>query len=241
MDYMRQFNAFGVKSAGILSSGAVNVYVRLFLLNNQHHWTEYFPASHSLLCAMSGIGSRNTINSLLDELKQQGFIEWKKGGGRKPNLYKLVNLYCSEIEQQNIKCSKIEQQTEQQTEHIKDYRHKTIDNKKKSASHSKKATSKTQYAEAVAMTNDEHTSLMDKLGSDEAVSWCIEKLNNYKLSSGKEYRSDYRAILSWVIGEYERSHGSGQNYIGAGGTAGKGQKPAVDPSIDDLPGWEGIE
>ena len=118
MDYMRQFNAFGVKSAGILSSGAVNLYVRMFLFNNQHGWTEYFPASHSLLCMMTGIGSRNTIDSLLEELRQGGFIEWKKGGGRKPNLYKLINLYCS----------KTEQQTEQQTEHIKDYRHKTKNN-----------------------------------------------------------------------------------------------------------------
>ena len=91
------------------------------------------------------------------------------------------------------------------------------------------------------MTNDDYSSLMEKLGSEEAVSWCVDKLNNYKLSSGREYRSDYRAILSWVIGEYERSRSSGQHSIGTGGSAGKGQKPAVDPSIDDLPGWEGIE
>lgn len=94
---MRQFNAFGMKSAGILSSGAVNLYVRLFLLNNQHNWTEYFPASYSLLRMVMGIESNNSINRWQQELIDKGFIEYKKGGGRgagrRPNLYKIIPLY----------------------------------------------------------------------------------------------------------------------------------------------------
>ena len=31
------------------------------------------------------------------------------------------------------------------------------------------------------------------------VEKCIEVLNNYKLSSGKRYKSDYHTILNWVI------------------------------------------
>ena len=64
---------------------------------------------------------------------------------------------------------------------------------------------KIQYAEFVAMTNDEYQSLIanERLGSENAVKRCIEILDNYKGSSGKKYASDYRAILNWVITRYE--------------------------------------
>jgi hypothetical protein len=97
MDYMRQFNAFGMKSAGILSPGATALYVRLFQLNNQHHWAEYFPASYSLLRAMIGTGSNDSIRKWQDELVEKGFIEYKQGGKNKPNLYKLITLYSGAV------------------------------------------------------------------------------------------------------------------------------------------------
>ena len=58
------------------------------------------------------------------------------------------------------------------------------------------------FAEFVSMTNDEHSSLVVKLGSEESAQRCIEILDNYKGSTGKKYKSDYRAILSWVIDKY---------------------------------------
>jgi len=72
---------------------------------------------------------------------------------------------------------------------------------------------KHQYAEFVAMTNDEYQSLVDneRLGTQTAVNRCIEILDNYKGANGKKYKSDYRAILTWVIDEYEerqRKHGA---------------------------------
>ncbi len=69
----------------------------------------------------------------------------------------------------------------------------------------KQVAKKIQYAEFVAMTNDEYQSLIanERLGSEEAVKGCIEILDNYKGSSGKKYASDYRAILNWVIPRYE--------------------------------------
>lgn len=38
---------------------------------------------------------------------------------------------------------------------------------------------------------------MDKYGESETA-LMIEKLDNYKGSKGKKYKSDYRAILNWV-------------------------------------------
>ena len=63
-------------------------------------------------------------------------------------------------------------------------------------------TAKVQYAEFVSMTNDEYSSLVAKIGEAGAV-WCIEKLDNYKGSTGKKYDNDYRTILSWVVGRYQ--------------------------------------
>lgn len=56
---------------------------------------------------------------------------------------------------------------------------------------------KKQYAEAVYMTETEYQILCEK-HSKEFADRCIEVLNNYKLSKGKFYRSDYHAILAWV-------------------------------------------
>ena len=127
MDYMRQFNAFGVQSAGILSSNAVNLYVRLFLLNNQHGWTEYFPATHSLLCMATGIGSNNTLKSVREELKKAGFIDFKDGGHKKPTLYKLIPLYVSNTDTKTDSKtdSKTDTKTDSKTDTIKDYKTKT--------------------------------------------------------------------------------------------------------------------
>jgi len=57
---------------------------------------------------------------------------------------------------------------------------------------------KTQYAEFVSMTNDEHTSLVSKYG-EKGTARCIEILDNYKGANGRKYTSDYRAILNWVV------------------------------------------
>ena len=56
---------------------------------------------------------------------------------------------------------------------------------------------KKQFAEAVYMTETEYQTLCEK-HSKEFADRCIEVLNNYKLSKGKFYRSDYHAILAWV-------------------------------------------
>jgi len=61
---------------------------------------------------------------------------------------------------------------------------------------------KTKYADFVSLTNDEYSSLVTKLG-EEGTKRCIEILDNYKGSTGKKYKSDYRTILNWVVQRYE--------------------------------------
>jgi len=62
---------------------------------------------------------------------------------------------------------------------------------------------KTQYAEFVSMTNDEYEKLVATHGLQK-TQHMIEILDNYKGSSGKKYKSDYRAILSWVIDRVDK-------------------------------------
>lgn len=64
---------------------------------------------------------------------------------------------------------------------------------------------KQTYREFVKMTNAEYEALIERLGKEGAEA-CMDILDNYKGSSGKKYKSDYRAILSWVIDEYQKRH-----------------------------------
>ena len=63
--------------------------------------------------------------------------------------------------------------------------------------------SKKKYAEFVSMEEREYQSLVDKYG-EKATEKLIELLDNYKGSSGKTYKSDYRAILNWVVDKAQK-------------------------------------
>ena len=62
---------------------------------------------------------------------------------------------------------------------------------------------KIHFAEFVTMTNAEYEKLINTYGKN-FVDQCIKALDNYKGSSGKKYRSDYRAILSWVVDKVKK-------------------------------------
>lgn len=57
---------------------------------------------------------------------------------------------------------------------------------------------KNRYAEFVTMTEEEYGKLVGEYGLLFTTA-CIDELDNYKGSKGKTYKSDYRAILSWVV------------------------------------------
>ena len=59
-----------------------------------------------------------------------------------------------------------------------------------------------QWAPNVSMTNADHAKLVERFG-DADTKRLVEILDNYKGSSGKKYRDDYRAILSWCVDRLE--------------------------------------
>lgn len=64
---------------------------------------------------------------------------------------------------------------------------------------------KTVYGESVFLTKEEFEKLSVEFG-EVATTEMIKMLDNYKLSKGKTYKSDYRAILSWVVDKYKLKH-----------------------------------
>ena len=56
---------------------------------------------------------------------------------------------------------------------------------------------KKKYAEFVFLSQDEYLKLIVKHG-EFWTKKMIQVLDNYKGAKGKKYKSDYRAILSWV-------------------------------------------
>lgn len=61
-----------------------------------------------------------------------------------------------------------------------------------------KQETKTKYADNVSMTEEEYNRLVTKYGEPDTRRM-IEVLDNYKGAHGKRYRSDYKAILTWVV------------------------------------------
>jgi len=74
----------------------------------------------------------------------------------------------------------------------------------------KKQIPKIKFAEFVSMTEEEHKKLVVEHGI-EKVDEMIKVLDNYKGASGKTYKSDYRAILQWVVDRVKTKPGTKQN------------------------------
>lgn len=69
---------------------------------------------------------------------------------------------------------------------------------------------KKMYAENVKMTESEYKNLAERY-SEEGAQWMITKLDNYKAARGMVYKSDYRAILNWVVKEWQKELNAKQN------------------------------
>lgn len=80
----------------------------------------------------------------------------------------------------------------------------------KSKPPSKPKPTKHKYAPEVLLTEEEYGKLVAEHGEDGAK-WMIQKLDDYKASRGTTYKSDYRAILNWVVGEYQKQKQYGKS------------------------------
>lgn len=64
---------------------------------------------------------------------------------------------------------------------------------------------KIKYSDFVSMTEVQYQKLVESY-SEPFAKKCVEVLDNYKGSSGKKYKDDYRAILNWVVDRVKEKH-----------------------------------
>lgn len=64
---------------------------------------------------------------------------------------------------------------------------------------------KLEFGEEVRMTQDEYDKLIAEYGIGDTQS-AIRIMSNYKLTHGRKYASDYRAILTWGMKEARKRH-----------------------------------
>ena len=120
---------------------------------------------------------------------------------RRNNRKKKEEQETYEEDMKNI-CNSYEEHMENENINKNIIKNKNKDNRKR-GSKGKKEEEKIHFAEFGSMTNAEFEKLVSTYGKDFADQ-CIKKLDNYKGSSGKDYKSDYRAILSWVVEEIKK-------------------------------------
>lgn len=123
--------------------------------------------------------------------KRKAYSESRRNNRRKKETY--------EKDMKNI-CNSYEEHME--NENVNENINK---NNSKRGSKGKKEEEKIHFAEFVSMTNAEHEKLVSTYGKD-FVDQCILVLDNYKGSSGKTYKNDYRAILNWVVDKVKQSY-----------------------------------
>lgn len=86
---------------------------------------------------------------------------------------------------------------------------------------------KLNYAELVTMTEVEYGKLLQEYGQ-QATNALIKKLNDYKGSSGKNYKSDYMTMGSWVLEAVKKEN---PNLFRAGQNPNGGYTQ-VDPRVN---------
>lgn len=200
MSYIDKLNLFyDLLQCNPPSQHAQLIYHTLLMINNKCGWTEWFQRTNLNLCGITGISEKTLINAR-NELKQIGLIDFIPS--KKRNEKTKYRILDCKIDGTNSSLSSSPYsspnavQPPVQSPDIN--RLKTKTKKKKDTNVSKK-----KFAEYVSMSQGEYDKLVQEYGAT-AANRMIEILDNYKGSKGKTYKSDYRAILTWVVDRYKQ-------------------------------------
>lgn len=134
----------------------------------------------------------------LEDSKRKAYTESRRKNRLKTTCDKGLeeNTNDEKKHMKNI-CKTYEKHMENENENINININKNKVNRKRDCQ-GKKEEEKIHFAEFVSMTNVEYEKLVNTYGKS-FVDQCIITLDNYKGANGKKYKSDYRAILNWVI------------------------------------------
>lgn len=146
-------------------------------------------------------------------------VERRREAGRRGGLTtqsKQDEANSSKAKQNQANLSKVKQ-SEANSSHNDNVNDNDIYLKEKT-----KKEKKQNYAENVTLTQSEYEKLCETY-TEQAAKRMIEILDNYKGQDGKRYKSDYRAILNWVVGRYNEEigkYGNGQHFTSSAKSAG---------------------
>lgn len=145
----------------------------------------------------------NYYNERLEEEidKRKKYSESRRNNRKKKDLEEQEEkTYVKDMK--NI-CNSYEEHMENENVNINKNIIENKDKRKRVSKGKRKEEEKIHFAEFVSMTNAEYEELVSTYGKDFADQ-CIKKLDDYKGSSGKTYKSDYRAIRNWVVDEIRK-------------------------------------
>lgn len=244
MDYIKEMNAFyDLDMANQLTPNAISLYFALLNIANKLYWKADFVVSNLTLQSKSGIKNRMTLIRVRNQLVQRGLITYESSGKTtQAGFYTIIgcvshirdknvtnnvthNEIVSQQDDKNVTQSVTEGVTQSVTEGVTiNKQNKTNLNKKEKKDppnppkDEQPKPEKIKYAEFVTLTKQEYQTLTGRFGEAD-TNRMIEILDNYKGSKGKRYKSDYRAILSWVVTRLEdekRKAFSGSGNIASG-------------------------
>jgi len=145
--------------------------------------------------------SNTKVKSFLELLKDDEMLHYESD--TKKTLLKVLNYSVYQETNPNRNDTKTSQKhikndTNQSQKHTNKNDKELKNEKKKDIPPISPTDEKVHFAEYVSMTNAEYETLVSTHGKYFADQ-CIKVLDNYKGANGKKYKSDYRAILNWVV------------------------------------------
>jgi hypothetical protein len=198
-----------------------------------HYYDYSTPTNRTYLIALAKL-DESTVDEILDTLADLGKIDPELWEERQviwcqrlvDNLQQVYAKRTVQIPNKPL----VEPPLQPKVETVTAAEQKTESMPKKRGGSKKAGTEKIKYAEFVHMTENECQKLIETYGEDKTKR-AVEVLDNYKGSKGKTYKSDYRAILSWVMDKVNEEFGrrGGNNYGGACQNGGFNQQPAGNP------------
>lgn len=204
-----KFYEWAFENRQLLKPTVPALYFYLIEVCNTLGWKKQFSISAKECMEGMGVSSYNTYKSAFDILCDHGFItiikkscnhyqaniitlsNFNKVNDRVTN--KVTDKVTTEYSKGNVESNCDIHKTNKTNETIK-----TVKQNK-----SVKNDDKINYAEFVSMTEEEYKKLISDY-SELGVKRMIEILDNYKGANGKKYKSDYRAILNWVVERYNQ-------------------------------------
>ena len=158
--------------------------------------------------------SKVTASKVFKELSDCNLIKEERLGQGKPNRIFIGKIQAENLEEfkkRNFRSLKTEL-LEVQNRISRSIKENTNNTDINNTDNVINRNEKIFYDERVSLYKEEVLKLVEDYTIEKATKFIVE-LNIYKLSSGKEYSSDYDAILRWVVNKVERDEKKEQQML----------------------------